>query len=235
MWTVVGGLATIALAGMTGYSVYDIISSGSYQNWSIWDWLFNIGTTLFGFYPFLSGVKVASVAKVGLFTRILNWLENIPFVGKFFGVLFTIKNLFVKTYDNIFGKLLAKGGFLFEGGKALSALAKLVKHPILLFGLIASSSLFDGILQTIFRLLGNLTLKLADTMWKAISTSGVENPSGDIAQVVTQSAQGLPPCVTAMWGACGASVCVGMVLATLEYILLLNAIAKGYYFYSRGH
>ena len=52
IWGILGAAVAIVSVASGAYSIYDILSTGAYKNWSIGDWLWNICYLLLVLNPF---------------------------------------------------------------------------------------------------------------------------------------------------------------------------------------
>lgn len=232
IWAVLGGLSLIMGVAGAGYTLYDIISTGAYKDFSVADWLWNIAYLLLMLNPIFSvlggiGKMVAVVGGV-----LGKLLMKVPLLGAAVSLLYqTFKAILF--WLGINKHLWQKGGFFFRFGEVVASLGRaVVKHPWIMFGLIFSSTMFDGILKRIFQLWGDLSLRAAgfvfDRVGQIMSDKGYGDPITQTVQMLDQSRSALPPCFTAVWGAVNASECMGLIITTFQYLFLLSALVKGY-------
>ena len=67
----------------------------------------------------------------------------------------------------------------------------------------------------------------------ALREGGYGNPISDSIAIMTGAKSSLPPCFTAIWGAVGASQCIGLIVTTFQYLALLSALRTGYRLYGK--
>jgi len=238
IWGILGAAVAIVSVASAGYSIYDILSTGAYKNWSIGDWCWNICYLLLMITPFFDvfGGFVKTITLIA--GGIGKLLMKVPLLGTLVSVAHSIY-LGLKTAWEVWGlKLFAKGGWLYQFGKGVASLGRaIVKHPWLMFGLIFSTTMFDGILKRIYQLWGDLTLRAMNFMYERVasimSDNGYGDPVSQAVGILNQSQGSLPPCFTAIWGAVGASECIGLIIATFQYLFLLAALVKGYKVYGK--
>lgn len=220
-----------------GYSVYDIISTGSWESWGFFDWVVNIGLILLAAFPLLGGVfttlkgiLVATGAGVGFFAKF-------AIVTKLVDWLWAIKTALKTSWVFAAAHWFSRGGFLWSIGRAMGTILRLLKKPWVLGGVLFASTMADGIGQRIYQLWGQASLKAFDVMLSTFenfaSESGIGNPVVEAANIIRGSKSALPECFTAIWGAVEADVCIGLVISTFQYCILLSAIAQGYRLYGR--
>ena len=236
---ILGTIWGLASVFTFGWSVYDIISTGEWRDWSLFDWIVNIGFQLFLLWPIFKGVKAAGTAVSAAGGTLSRLLEKVPLLGKIATWIWAIKTAFKTFYDLYLMKWFTKGGILYELGNAARGLLNLVrKHPILFVALMLLSSVADGVFSHIYQLWGDLTMRAANAAFEAVSAAmdrnGYTNPIYEAIDILSGSKSTLPACFTAIWGAVGASECIGMIITTFQYIALLKSMQLGYRLYGKN-
>lgn len=239
MWLGLLGL----LGGVFGfvgfsYSLGDIITSGAWKDWSLWQWVANIGQLLFCLLPFVGSVPLIGRLSAFGFGWIAKLLSHVPLLGKIATMIWSIKHA-LKVFWNIYMmKWFVKGGWLFNMGKAVAKLVQYCRKPWVLFGLLLLSVYSDGILTRMFQLWGDISMRAANAAFQAISSmmsqGGYGNPISESIAILTGAKSTLPPCFTAVWGAVGASQCIGLIVTTFQYLALLSALRAGYKVYGKN-
>lgn len=234
---VLAALGLLLSTVVVGKSVYEIVSTGSWQSWGLFDWIVNIGLIVLSAYPLLGGVfatlrglLVSAGAGVGL-------LGRFAIITKIADWLWAIKTAYKTTWAFAAAHWFARGGFLWNVGKHMGTLLKLLKKPWVLGGILFASTMAEGIGQKVYQLWGQASLKAFDVMLSTFesfaSENGIGNPVVEAANIIRGSKSALPECFTAIWGAVEADVCIGLVISTFQYCILLSAIAQGYRLYGR--
>lgn len=233
-----GVLMTVTTVLGLGYSIYDIISTGSWREWGIFDWIMNIGLVAMSVWlhlPLLRNATAAStVARGGIFAK----LEAIPFLGKIFTLVWAIYHGFRVGIGYLIAPLFRKGGFFEKWGNVAATFGRIIKkHPWVLAGILFLSSFADGIFRHLYQLWGDASLKAAsiayDRVGAIMSEDGYGDPVGNAVAIIRGAKEVLPPCFTQVWGLVGASDCWGMIMMTFQYMFLLAALLKGYRLYER--
>lgn len=236
---VLGGL--VGILGFVGFTVSmgQVIASGEWRDWSLFDWIMNIGFAVFMLYPIAqTGTLVAKLAAfVG--GTVVKLLSKVPLLSKLVEWIWAIKTALRVLYDAFFIKLFQKGGWFYEIGRGVKTLIGFfTKHPILFFALMLFSSLADGVASGLFQLWGDLSLRAANAAFEAVSQAmsdrGYGNPISESIAILNGSKSTLPPCFTAIWGAVGASECIGLVVTTFQYLALFASLRVGYRLYGKN-
>ena len=231
------GLTVLGLVS-AGVGIYDAISTGSWREWGVLDWLFNIAVCTLSIFPFFTAFRSASAASAVTRGGILARLENVPFIGKIVTWIWAITTTFKTIWSVVMAPLFREGGFLYKFGKAITSNGKILKHPWVLFGLLLGSTFFDGILKTIFQGWNHLAMKAANLSFEVIGDimdeDGID-PIHDITVILVEGKSNLPECFTAIWGAVGAGDCFGLIMTTFQYAFLVTALRNGFRLYGRGN
>lgn len=239
MWLGVLGLVGAVAGGISFvYSFGDIMVSGAWKDWSLWQWVANIGQLLFCLFPFVSQFpmigRLAAIA-VGWIAKLLS---KLPLLGKLVTWIWALKTAFKTFFDLYLMKWFVKGGWLFNIGQGLAKLVQYMRKPWVLFGMLLLSTFSDGILTRLFQLWGDITMRAANAAFEAVtkmmSEGGYGDPISQSIAILTGAKSTLPPCFTAMWGAIGASQCIGLIVTTFQYLMLLSALRQGYKVYGKN-
>lgn len=239
MWLGILGLVGAVAGGISFvYSFGDIMVSGAWKDWSLWQWVANIGQLLFCLFPFVSQFpmigRLAAIA-VGWIAKLLS---KLPLLGKLVTWIWALKTAFKSFFDLYLMKWFVKGGWLFNIGQGLAKLVQYMRKPWVLFGMLLLSTFSDGILTRLFQLWGDITMRAANAAFEAVtkmmSEGGYGDPISQSIAILTGAKSTLPPCFTAMWGAIGASQCIGLIVTTFQYLMLLSALRQGYKVYGKN-
>lgn len=239
MWLGILGLVGAVAGGISFvYSFGDIMVSGAWKDWSLWQWVANIGQLLFCLFPFVSQIpmigRLAAIA-VGWIAKLLS---KLPLLGKLVTWIWALKTAFKTFFDLYLMKWFVKGGWLFNIGQGLAKLVQYMRKPWVLFGMLLLSTFSDGILTRLFQLWGDITMRAANAAFEAVtkmmSEGGYGDPISQSIAILTGAKSTLPPCFTAMWGAIGASQCIGLIVTTFQYLMLLSALRQGYKVYGKN-
>lgn len=238
MLYVLGLLANIGLvvSGFVGF--YNAATSGSWHNWGILEWLGNIANMCFMLFPIYNVFGAAAKGVMAVGGGLVKLLEKIPLVGRMTTYVRETAYILKMWANKVVPGLFANDGFLTKFGKRWSKLADLaLKHPYIAAGLIFASSTFDGIVQRMFQAWGDLSLKAAnyayERLGKIMSEEGYGDPVTQAVDMMNTSSSALPTCFVDIWGAVGASECIGLIITTFEYMFLLSALLRGYKVYSK--
>ena len=205
IWGILGAAVAVISLTSGAYTIYDILTTGAYKNWSIGDWLWNIAYLLLMLNPFFDvfgGLAKTVVAIAGGLGRLL---MKVPLLGTLVSLVHSIY-LGFKTAWEVWGlRLFAKGGWLYNFGKGVASLGRgIIKHPWLMFGLIFSTTIFDGVLKRIYQLWGDLSLRALNFAYERVgeimTDKGYDDPIGQAVAILDQSQNSLPPCFTSIWG-----------------------------------
>lgn len=231
----------VGILGFVGFtvSVGQVIATGEWRDWSLFDWIVNIGFMVFMLYPIaqvgtLTGKLVAFVGG-----SLVKLLSKVPLLSKIVDWLWAIKTAFKTFFDIYLMKWFVKGGIFYEIAHGVQTLLKFfTKHPILLFALMLMSSLAEGVASGLFQLWGDLSLRAANAAFEAVSRAmndrGYGDPISESIAVLSGAKSTLPPCFTAIWGAVGASECIGLVVTTFQYLALFASLRVGYRLYGKN-
>lgn len=239
MWLGVLGIIGGIAGGLSFvYSLGDILASGAWKDWSLWQWIANIGQLLFCIFPFVSSIPMLGRVGAVVGGILAKLLAKIPLVGSIASWIWAGWHA-VKVFFNLYlMKWFVKGGWLYEMGKAVAKLVQYCRKPWVLFGLLLLSTFSDGILTRVFQLWGDLTMRAGSAAFEAVSRmmseGGYGNPISESIAILTGAKSTLPPCFTAIWGAVGASQCIGLIVTTFQYIMLLSALRQGYKLYGKN-
>lgn len=239
MWLGILGLIGGIAGGLSfAYSFTDIMVSGAWKDWSLWQWVANIGQLIFCLFPFVSTVPVIGRLAAVAAGWIAKLLDKMPLLGKLVTLFWAFKTGFKTFFDIYLMKWFVKGGWLFNMGKALAKLVEYCRKPWVLFGMLLLSTFSDGILTRLFQLWGDITMRAANAAFEAVtrmmSQGGYGNPISESIAILTGAKSTLPPCFTAVWGAVGASQCIGLIVTTFQYLMLLSALRQGYKVYGKN-
>lgn len=239
MWMGILGILGGALGlASVFYSVGDIITSGSWRDWNLFDWIVNIGLSVLSLFPFVSTLPILGRLSALGFGWIGKLLAKLPLIGKIASWFWALKTGLKVFFDMYLMKWFIKGGWLYNLGKAVAQLVGQLRKPWVLFGVLLLSSLADGIFARIFQLWGDISLRAANAAFEMVSNAlregGYGNPISDSIAIMTGAKSSLPPCFTAIWGAVGASQCIGLIVTTFQYLALLSALRTGYRLYGKN-
>lgn len=239
MWFgILGILGGVLGLGSLFYSVGDILATGSWRDWGFFDWVVNVGLSVLSLYPFVSIMPL--IGKIGAlgFGWIGKLLAKMPLIGKIATWIWALKTGLKVFFDMYLMKWFVKGGWLYNIGKAVAQLVGQLRKPWVLFGVLLLSSLADGIFSRIFQLWGDISLRAANAAFEMVSNAlregGYGNPISESIAIMTGAKSSLPPCFTAIWGAVGASQCIGLIVTTFQYLALLSALRTGYKLYGKN-
>lgn len=222
---------------VTGYSITDIITTGAWRDWDWFDWLVNIGLVVIGLLPLIGGAFNALKALLvgGAFTA-----GKLAAMGGILGAIgswiWAVKTAIKVAWTVMKSHWFAKGTFLYNIGWYMGKIIQYLRKPWVLFGVLAASTMADGIGQRIYQLWGRLTMKAVDiavSTFEGFASEQGLNPIGDAIAIINDSKSSLPECFTAIWGAVGADVCIGLIISTFQYIMLYRAIREGYRLYGK--
>ena len=238
IWGILGLVATVATVATSGRALVDIISTGAWKNWGIGDWLFAIVSALLVIWPFFSVFKATAATATAIGGGIMGRLVAIPIVGKIAGWCYGVYIILREAVYLILNPFFVKGGWLFKVGQAFEKIGKgMMNHPWIAFALLVCSQMFDGILTRIFQMYGDMSMRAASFMYENLSrimTDGhYGNPVSDAIAILDGSRSTLPPCFTAIWGAVGASECIGLIITTFNYLFIYAALWKGFKVYGK--
>lgn len=239
MWLGILGLIGGIAGGLSFvYSLGDIMVSGAWKDWSLWQWVANIGQLIFCLFPFVSTLPLIGRLAAVSAGWIAKLLAKMPLLGKLVAWFWALKTGFKTFFDIYLMKWFVKGGWLFNMGKALAKLVEYCRKPWVLFGMLLLSTFSDGILTRLFQLWGDITMRAANAAFEAVSRmmsqGGYGNPISESIAILTGAKSTLPPCFTAVWGAVGASQCIGLIVTTFQYLMLLSALRQGYKVYGKN-
>ena len=236
---VLGGL--VGILGFVGFTVSmgQVIVSGEWRDWSVFDWIVNIGFMLFMLYPIAQAGTLTARIVAFLGGTVARLLSRLPVLSKLVDWIWAIKTAFKTFYDIYLMKWFVKGGIFYEIGAGVQTLLKFfTKHPILLFAMMLFSSLADGVASGLFQLWGDLSLRASSAAFEAVSQAmqdrGYGDPISESIAILNGSKSNLPPCFTAIWGAVGASQCIGLVVTTFQYLALFASLRVGYRLYGKN-
>ena len=136
IWGVLGAIAAIFTTVGLGYSVYDIISTGAWHDWNLFDWIVNIGLCALSIFPFFSAFRGATTAAAVARGGILAKLESLPLIGKVVTWVWAIYISIKEFLRLAVAPFFARGGFLFKMGTAFAIIARMAKKPWVLAGLL---------------------------------------------------------------------------------------------------
>lgn len=238
MIQILSGILTVGLFAVTGYSIYDIVSTGAWKSWGVLDWLANIGFTLLALNPIYKALKASVLVKSAVGGGLMAKLTKVPLIGSLCVWVWEITSGFRMMIYKMLHPLLRKGGFLYELGRTSKGfVTTLTKRPWLIAAMFFASSMVDGIFQRIYQLWGDLTMRAANVMFeqvgKIMQDKGFGNPISEAISILDGSRSTLPPCFTAVWGTVGASECIGLIITTFQYLFLIAALRQGYKIYGR--
>lgn len=239
MWLGILGLVGAVAGGISFvYSFGDIMVSGAWKDWSLWQWVANIGQLLFCLFPFVSQFPMIGRLAAISIGWIAKLLSKLPLLGKLVAWIWALKTAFKTFFDLYLMKWFVKGGWLFNIGQGLAKLVQYMRKPWVLFGMLLLSTFSDGILTRLFQLWGDITMRAANAAFEAVtkmmSEGGYGDPISQSIAILTGAKSTLPPCFTAMWGAIGASQCIGLIVTTFQYLMLLSALRQGYKVYGKN-
>lgn len=228
----------LSLVGF-GVSLEQIIATGSWRDWTMFDWIVNIGLQLFLLFPIFKLVKLVGTTAALSAGWLARLASKIPLIGTIATWLWAGKTALKTFYELYMMKWFTKGGIFFELGSLAGFFLKLFKkHPILVFALVLLSSLADGVFSGIYQLWGDISIRAANAAFEAISKmmseGGYGDPISETVAILSGSKSSLPPCFTSIWGAVGASECFGLVITTFQYMALLSSIRVGYRLYGKS-
>lgn len=230
-----GAITAVLTIVTLGYNIYDIISTGSWQDWTLFDWICNIGLSALCIFPFFSAFRgataAASVARGGILAR----LAYMPVIGHIYSLIWGIWHGLRIGIGYLVAPFFAAGGFLNKLGISFATLGLIIKKPWVLMGLMLLSLTADGIFRNFYQLWGDLSLRAAsvalDRVSAIMSDNGYGDPIGSAVAIMRGSKEVLPSCFTAVWGLVGASECIGLIITTFQYMFLLSALLKGFRVY----
>ena len=217
MWLGLLGLLG-GVAGFIGfsYSLADIVVSGAWRDWSLWQWVANIGQLLFCLLPFVNSIPMVGTLVAGLGGWIARLLSHLPLLGKLVTWIWSIKTALRVFWEMYLMRWFVKGGWLFNIGKAVAKLVQYCRKPWVLFGMLLLSTLSDGIFTRLFQLWGDISLRAANAAFEAVSHAmsegGYGNPISESIAILTGAKSSLPPCFTAIWGLWGLLLVSGLLL-----------------------
>lgn len=236
---VLGGL--VGILGFVGFTVSmgQVIASGEWRDWSLFDWILNIGFMVFMLYPIAQAGTITARLIAFIGGNLARLLSKVPLLSKIVDWLWAIKTAFKTFFDIYLMKWFVKGGIFYEIGNGVKTLLQFfTKHPILFFAMMLFSSLADGVASGLFQLWGDLSLRAANAAFEAVSKAmndrGYGDPISESIAILNGSKSTLPPCFTAVWGAVGASECVGLVVTTFQYLALFASLRVGYRLYGKN-
>lgn len=236
IWGVLGIAAAVALVVATGVDVYQVISSGEYKNWSLYDWIVNIGLAALSFFPFLSSFGALSKFGALLGGALWRFGSRIPVIRDILANMSVVQLYRAKGAAAAASSVWGKGKFMDKFGRGLKMFKDFfVKHPWLSMGLVLLSAQSDGLFSHLFQMWGDISLRAAevafDKVSEMMSDKGYGNPVSEAVAIIDGSKGSLPECFTAIWGAVGASECIGLIITTFQYLFLLSSITMGFKLY----
>lgn len=226
---VLSALSVVSVVGGMAHA----FASGTWKDWGVLEWLANIGCICVALLPYLNVFKLgwASVAAIG--GGAIKLLSKVPLLGKLaMYVAWTFDGLRKYWYLTA-AVLFTKGSWLHRFGNRMADFARFLgKHPWIVFGMMFASTMFDNIIRHIFQMWGDLSLKAADFAYERLSSimssGGYGDPVTEAANMLDSASNSLPYCFTAIWGAVGASECIGLIIMTFQYIVLVYALSKSF-------
>lgn len=233
IWGILGVIGTVAGVATVGNALINIISTGAWKSWGIGDWLFNIVCCVLAIWPFYSTFKGAAAVGTAVGGGILGKLIGIPVLGKIVGWVYGVYVIMKEAILLLINPFMTKGGFLWKIGQAIEKIGRgMMKHPWIAFGLLLSSQMFDGLMREIFQVYGDMSMRAASFMYENLShimsDKRYGDPISDAIAILDGSRSTLPPCFTAIWGAVGATECIGLIITTFQYLFLYAALVKGF-------
>lgn len=239
MWMGILGLLGGVLSLTTVViSVGEILVTGSWRDWGIFDWVVNVGMSVLSLLPFVGTIPmVGRISALG-FAWLAKLVSHVPLIGKIATMIWALRTGLRTFFDLYLMKWFVKGGWLYNIGRAVAQLVMQLRKPWVLFGVLLLSSLADGIFSRVFQIWGDISLRAANVAFemvsRAMSEGGYGNPISDSIAILAGSKSSLPPCFTAIWGAVGASECIGLIVTTFQYLALLSALRVGYRLYGQN-
>ena len=155
----VGALLAIGFALAGGYSVYDIISTGSWHDWTVKDWLWNIFMIGASFFPWIKGGAITAVGGTTLVGKILAKVGFLRVIAEYLSI---IKNGSKLLSWAINYKFFAKDSLLWRVGSIMWSILKFARKPCVLAGLLVASASFRGITRRLYELYGDVALWFAN-------------------------------------------------------------------------
>lgn len=222
---------------ITAYGITDVIVTGAWKNWDWFDWIVNIGLVFLGFSPLLTAAFKALQALLvgGAFTagKLATMGGVLGKIGTWIWAGYTsIKTIWQAMKITLF----AKGSFLYNVAWYMGKIIKYLRKPYVIFGVLFASTLADGIGQRIYQIWGDLSLKAVDVAMSTFERFADEqglHPIEESIAIIRGAKSSLPECFSAIWGAVGADVCIGLIISTFQYIMLYRAIREGYRLYGK--
>lgn len=222
---------------VAGFSITDIITTGAWKNWSWFDWIVNIGFILLSLSPLigasfsaLKAILVGGAINAGKLATMGGILGKI---GTWIWAIWTsIKTIWQAMKMTLF----AKGSFLYNVAWYMGKIIKYLRKPYVLFGVLFATSMADGIGQRIYQIWGGISMKAVDIAMSTFERFADEqglHPIEESISIIRGAKSSLPECFTAIWGAVGADVCIGLIISTFQYIMLYRAIREGYRLYGK--
>lgn len=230
-------LGTILSVGITGYSVFDIVSSGEWRSWGFLDWVINIFFLILSIFPLVGGIfafipKLATIGGV-----VSGYLSKLGVVGVLLGKIYSKFRWFKEHTEYLWAALTRKGGFLWGVARSMGKMLKYLKNPWVVLGLLITSSFSPGLMRRIYQIWGEISMNVAeialDTVMGLVSDSGYGNPITEALNIISGAKEVLPSCFTAIWGAVEADLCFGMIVSTFHFLFLYNSISNGYRLYGK--
>lgn len=222
---------------VTGWSITDIIITGAWKDWSWFDWIVNIGFILLGLAPLIGAAfnALKAILVGGAFTagKLATMGGLLGKVGTWIWAVYTaIRTIWQAMKITLF----AKGSFLFNVGWYMGKIIQYLRKPYVLFGVLFATTMADGIGQRIYQLWGEVSMKAVDiamsTFMSFADQQGL-HPIEESIAIIRGAKSSLPECFTAIWGAVGADVCIGLIISTFQYIMLYRAIREGFRLYGK--
>lgn len=222
-------LSSVAFLGM---SIYDIVSSGEWENWGILDWCFNIFTCILYCLPF---IEASAKTEKNILDVLRAKLIHLPFLGRIYTFFYDFAMVWRTTLTIWFTKLFRKGGFLYHLGLSGYFVLRTLKRPWVLFFVLLGSQYFDGILQNLFLHIGNVMLTLAMAIF-GVAYGAISSEKGVIDNLLvalTNYQALMPPCFSAILSALHAQSMIGMLIGVYGYLWMLKCIGAAYKMFTK--
>lgn len=169
--------------------------------------------------PKLMPKLLSAFGKAGLFALILSKVSSIW--GWF------------RAFPKFFVSLFEVGGKLYKFRVIAYGIRMILKSPIVLVLGLVLSSLFPGVVEKIFLVIGAVSLKLAIKMmmWgKSILDDADESNSiEELRDVLGDSADLLPSCMVDILGYLHLIEDLGMIITTIAFVGIYNLIKRLYF------
>lgn len=225
-------LSAVSVVSVVG-GVAHAFASGTWKDWGVLEWLANVVALCLAFLPYFNVFKWGWTSVVAIGGGAMRLLSRIPLLGTIVGYLHSFWIL-LSTFVWYLGRAFyTKGSWLYNFGSRMADFARFIgKHPWIVFGLMFASTMFDNIIRHIFQMWGDLSLKAANFAYERLSSimssGGYGDPVTEAANMLDSASNSLPYCFTAIWGAVGASECIGLIIMTFQYIVLVYALSKSF-------